>query len=274
MATARQGRSGRGRRRTAPPAPVELRTPFAEARIEPDPRAPSSGRTLLLDGHESSHVDLDDPTHLSWAYVRRIGDVIDAFRPPGSAIDVVHLGGGACTLPRYVLATRSRSTNEVYELDPGVLDLCRDHLRLRTGPRLKVRIGPAEELIRRRDTGSADLVIGDAFVGQEVPEGMRTAAFAAEVRRVLRPAGLYALNVVDNRGMPLARAHAKTLGSAFGQSALIAPRAIARGRAGGNVVVLAANVPLPLDELARRAAGSMDREEVVPLTGPAHLRPR
>jgi hypothetical protein len=47
--------------------------------------------------------------------------------------------------------------------------------------------------------------------------------------------------------------------------ALVAPRAIVRHRAGGNVLVLASAAPLPLEALALRATASMDREEIVPL---------
>ena len=256
-------RSRKGPRRRAV-EPVETPTAFAHARVEPDPARPG-GRILLLDEHETSHVDLDDPSHLEWAYVRRIGDVVDAFRPPGTAIDAVHLGGGACTLARYVLATRPRSTNEVHEIDAGVLDLARMHLGLRTSPRLRVRIGAAEELLACRDDRSADLVIGDAFEGQEVPAAFGTPAFAATLERVLRPSGVYALNVVDDRGAPLARGHAANLRTAFAHVAAIAPRAILRNRAGGNVIVIASNVPLPLKELAARASGSLDREDVVDL---------
>ena len=256
-------RSRKGRPPRAPFEPVEVRTPFALARVEPDPRRPG-GRTLLLDEHEASHVDVDDPSHLDWAYVRRIGDVIDALRPAGTAIDAVHLGGGACTLARYVLATRPRSTNEVFELDPGVLTLARDHLGLRTGPRLRVRIGDAAELLRGRDDASADLVVGDAFERQAIPAAMTAPAFVADhVRRVLRPAGVFVLNVVDERGYPVARGHAETLAAAFGHVAAVVPRAIARHRAAGNVVLVASDAPLPLADLAQRAAGSMDREELV-----------
>lgn len=256
-------RSRKGPRRRAA-EPVETPTAFAHARVEPDPARPG-GRVLLLDEHETSHVDLGDPSHLEWSYVRRIGDVIDAFRPPGTAIDAIHLGGGACTLARYVLATRPRSSNEVYEIDPGVLDLARMHLGLRTSPRLRVRIGAAEERLGRHDDRSADLVIGDAFEGQAVPAAFGTPSFAATLARVLRPAGVYALNVVDNRGAPVARGHVENLRTRFTHIAAIAPRAILRNRAGGNVIVIASNAPLPLNELAARAAGSLDREEIAEL---------
>ena len=41
-----------------------------------------------------------------------------------------------------------------------------------------------------------------------------------------------------------------------------------RNRAGGNVILVASAEPVPLAELAHRAAGSLDREEVMPLTPP------
>ena len=138
-------------------APVTAETTFHVARVEPDPRRPG-GRFLLLDDRESSHVDLADPTWLEFGYMRRIADLVDVFRPVASAIEAVHLGGGACTLARYVAATRRGSVNEVYERDEGVLRVAREHLGLRTHPRLRVRIGDAPALPpRRADASAAEL---------------------------------------------------------------------------------------------------------------------
>jgi spermidine synthase len=237
---------------------VEIPTAFHVARVERDPRRPT-GRFLLLDGRESSHVDLADPTWLEFGYMRRIADVADLVRPR----EVVHLGGGACTLARYIAATRRGSVHEVYERDEGVLRVAREHLGLRTHPRLRVRIGDAASFLPRRRDASADLVIGDAFVGVDVPEALTTPEFTAHVRRVLRPAGVYALNVDDAAPLPVARRHAATLAAAFEHIAVVAARPLLRGRGGGNVVLLASRAPLPLDALRRRAAGSVDREEVL-----------
>ena len=239
-----------------------MRTPFVLARVERDPRR-LTGRMLLLDERESSHVDLADPAHVEFAYVRRIADLADVFRPPGAAIDAVHVGGGACTLARYLAATRRGSHSEVFERDPGVLQVAREHLGLRTSPRLRVRIGDGAELIARRPDRSADLVVGDAFEGLDVPAALTTPAFLAEVVRVLRPAGVYALNVDDAAPLPVARRHAATIGAAFAHLAVVAPRPLLRGRGGGNVVILASAAPLPVEELRRRAAASTDREEVL-----------
>ena len=235
----------------------------AVARVEPDPRRPG-GRLLAIGAQDASYVDLDDPTHLDWPYVRRIGDVADVVRPPRAPIQAVHLGGGAATLARYVAATRPRSRQVVVELDEAVVALARAHLGLRSHPGLQVRVGDAATVLPRRKDASADLVVTDAFDPHGVvPAALTTAAFAAELRRVLRPSGIHVLNVVDTRGAPLARAHAATLSEAFAHVALVAPRSMLRNRAGGNALVLASAAPLPLGELRRLAASSPDREEIV-----------
>jgi SAM-dependent methyltransferase len=259
------GRSRRRGRDVPRARVIEAPTAHGTARIEPDPHRPT-GRLLTLGHQDASYVDLADPTHLEWPYVRRIGDVVDVFRPPRAAIDAVHLGGGAATLARYVEATRPRSRQVVVEIDPDVVALAREHLGLRTHPRLRVRVGDAAELLPRRPDASVDLVVTDAFDRPaEIPAALTTPAFAAELRRVLRPSGVHVLNVVDGRHVPRARDHAGTLARHFEHVAIVAPRAMLRGRAAGNALVLASASPLPLDALARRAAGSIDREEVVPV---------
>jgi spermidine synthase len=255
--------NGRGRKRRAKPAPppVEVRTAFALAEVVPDPRRPSA-RTLLLDGREAGQVDLADPRRLGFAYMRRIADLIDAFRPPGAGIDVVHVGGGAFALARYVGATRPRSRQEVLELDPGVVGLARAHLGLRPSPRLRVRVGDAAELLARRAERSADLVIGDAFDGPDVPAQLAGEAFARDVARVLRPSGVYALNVIDVPPNDAVRAHDAVLRAVFAQVVWVAPPGVLRARAPGNVVLLGSAAPLPLAALERSAAAAVPRERV------------
>ena len=56
-----------------------------------------------------------------------------------------------------------------------------------------------------------------------MPWHLATVEFAREIRRVLRPGGVYALNVIDQPPLKLARAEAATLRAAFGDVALVAP---------------------------------------------------
>ena len=72
-----------------------------------------SAWTLLVDGTPQSHVDLADPTHLEFEYVRRMASAIDLSAPAGEPLRVLHLGGGGLTLARYVAATRPASPQRV-----------------------------------------------------------------------------------------------------------------------------------------------------------------
>ena len=255
-------RRGRERRGRPAPAPVEVRTPHAFAEVIADPRRPSS-RTLLLDGREAGQVDLRDPRLLSFAYMRRIADLIDAFRPAGSGIDAIHVGGGACALARYVEATRPPSRQLVFEVDPGVVALARAHLGLRPSPRLRIKVGDAADLVLARPDKSADLVIGDAFSGPHVPIQLSGPAFVGHVRRVLRPTGVYAINVIDIPPLQEVHGHSAVIEEAFEHVLWVAPPGVLRGRAPGNVVLFASAVPLPVAALERAARSAVPREQVL-----------
>src|SRR5918993_699771 len=109
----------------------------------------TTGWELDVDGTPQSHVDLDDPTHLHFEYVARMGAVIDLLRMPGQPLTAVHLGAGAMTLPRYVDATRPGSRQQVIELEPALVELVRTELPLPRGASIRVRIGDAREGLGR-----------------------------------------------------------------------------------------------------------------------------
>ena len=90
------------------------------------PSAYGGGWELDVDGTPQSHVDLDDPTHLHFEYVARMGAVIDLLRMPRQPLTAVHLGAGALTIPRYVEATRPGSRQQVIELEPALVELVRE----------------------------------------------------------------------------------------------------------------------------------------------------
>jgi SAM-dependent methyltransferase len=238
--------------------PCDVASAYFCARVEPDP-ARASGRTLVMDTLRHSYVDLDDPAHLEFPYVRRIAEAVDALAPRGEPIAAVHLGGGGFTLPRYVEATRPGSRSRVLELDPALVELGRERLGLRTSAALQVRTGDARTSLREEPTASADLVVGDAFGGLAVPWHLTTAELVADVRRVLRPGGIYALNVIDRPPSDFARAQAATLLAAFPHVALAGPDGLLQGEVGGNFVLLASERPLPLARL--RAAAADDPAE-------------
>jgi SAM-dependent methyltransferase len=215
---------------------------------------------LLVNGTPQSHVDLDDPAHLEFEYVRRIGHVLDLATgegplEEGAPLDVVHLGGGALTLPRYVAVTRPGSRQRVAEIDAPLTELVRAHLPLPRNARIRVRAADAREAVASMHPASADVVVSDVFAGARTPAHLTTVEYAQEIHRVLRPGGVLAANVADGPPLAFARAQAATLRAVFGEVCLIAEPGTFRGRRFGNLVAVASDAPLPIAALVRRCAG-------------------
>jgi len=218
---------------------------FGTAELMRDLDRPN-GWLLSVDGVAQSYVDLDDPTYLDFDYVRRIGDVIDAL--PTGPLRALHIGGGACTLPRYVAATRPGSRQLVFDLDAELIALVRDRLDLGAVPDVKIRIADGRAGLATRRDDSADLVVLDAFERAVMPGGLATLEFTRDVARVLRPGGTYVVNISDGPGLRFAKRVAATISAVFSSTLLLAEPGVLRGRRFGNLVLAAGEVP----ELARQ----------------------
>lgn len=99
---------------------------------------------------------------------------------------------------------------------------------------------------------------------------MMTTEWLHDVRRVLKPDGVYALNMIDIRPLRLLRAEAATLLATF-TNVRLTTIAGEDGRIyGGNEVLLASNGPLPREHGAPADGASIyDRAAVVRLVAGA-----
>ncbi len=205
---------------------------------------------LELDGMPQSALDLDDPTHLEFDYVRRIGDLLDllpAGRLPERRLAVLHVGGAAMTLPRYVHATRPGSAQIVLEPDATLVARVRTEAPLPSRSGIKVRtVDGAAGIAAVRDD-SQDVVILDAFDGAHVPHDLIGASFLQQVGRVLAPGGLLVANLRDRSPFPLVRdfvAAARTLdGRGLGEVVVGLEPSTAKAKREGNVLVAAGTLP-------------------------------
>jgi hypothetical protein len=193
---------------------------------ERDPLRPS-GRLLRQAEMDASYVDLADPLHLEFDYLRWMRIVLRVAR----ARRVLHVGGGACALPRALAAADPGGRQEVCEVDAAVLELAREHFGLRRTPGLRVRHAEGREFVARQPDAGWDAVVVDAFVGARVPRRLITAEALADVART---APLALINVVDNRaarevhavaaGLALAYPHVWTLGGRAGNTVVVGSR--------------------------------------------------
>ena len=241
------------RRRSAARALIAQR---GELVVESDPERPS-GRRLFQAGTEASYIDLADPRHLEFDYLRWMRSTLGVAR----ATAVLHIGGAACALPRALAAADPSSRQEVWEIDPDVVAFARTHLGLRRAPGLRVRIGDgAAALAALAGAGaSRDAVVIDAFLGARVAPGPTTPGALANAAEL---APLCLVNVVDDRdGAEVARV-TRGLGEAYARVWAISGRS--------NNTVLGADRP------AAEAVAPLDLTRLGPLLArdrsPATLR--
>lgn len=242
----------------AAPSPCQRETAYYCVSVLVDPGRPS-GRVLVLDNLRHSYVDLSDPTYLEFRYTQLFAAVVDATVPAGP-VEALHVGGGGFTFPRWLAATRAGSKSTVLELDPDVVAVARDRLDLATGRDLLVRTGDARLNIADEPDNGFDLVVGDAFGGLSVPWHLTTIEMVAQIDRVLRPDGVYVLNVIDSGPRDLARAVLATLERVFDHTLLLSPP----DAPDGNQVIVASDKPIALYDI--------DPADGVVVSGPALTR--
>ncbi|MEU8300615.1 fused MFS/spermidine synthase [Micromonospora sp. NPDC048909] len=214
-----------------------------------------TGRLLLAGGVEQSYVDTADPRYLHFEYVRRMAAVADLAATGGVPLSVLHLGGGALTLPRYLAATRPGSAQLVVERDEAVVELVSRELPA-LPPEVRVEFADARAAVTTAPAGQYDLVLADIYQAARMPGHVRTVEFAAEVARTLRPDGIHLVNLTDLPPLVTTRVQVATLRAVFADVCLVADRRMLRGRRYGNVVLAAARRPdrLPVARLATAAA--------------------
>jgi hypothetical protein len=221
-------------------APDEIQVGLGRAQLLADADRPG-GFLLIVDRIRQSYVDLDDPTYLDFEYLRDLADIVDAL--PSGPLAVTHIGGGACTFARYVFATRPGSSQVILEPDVELTEIVRERLPLPRRSGIRIRPQGGVEGIQGLAADSADVIVLDAFVGGRVPAELTTAAFIADVGRVLRPTGLLVANIADGPPLTYLRRVLAGLGGRFANTLVISDANVLKGRRYGNLVLAASDVP-------------------------------
>lgn len=214
------------------------------------------GWILSIGGAEQSHVDLANPHRVFYEYLHRTANLVDLAAAPSAAVRALHLGGGAMTLPRYIAATRPGSQQIVVELARELPDFVTTHLPLPAGSRIEVVIGDARAALPSlRDTAvtPADLVVLDVFAGSDAPEHLREPAFYREVKALMAPHGLLAVNVGDDPGLKFFQEQARVLGASgphgeppvFAELWCLTEASMLTAQKAGNLILVAGRNPLP-----------------------------
>lgn len=225
-------------------SPCAAESAYHCIQLEEDPTR-QKAEILLLDRGPNSDVDVTEPRYLGFAYEVWFAEAIEGIGAAHAPLDAVFVGGGAFTMPRWLNAVRPGSRSNVLEVDSKLVQFDRQRLGLRTSPQLRSVVGDARLTIRKQPSHGADVVVGDAFSSRTVPWQLMTSEWLGEVKRVLKPGGVYMLNMIDLHPFRLLRAEAATLLGSFVHVRMVTFAGEEGQLLGGNEVLLASDGPLP-----------------------------
>lgn len=220
--------------------PVTLSQSGLVAEIQPDRYVPG-GYVLSVDGVAQSQVTPGRPELLTFEYIRRIGHLIDLFRPPGQPVSALHLGAGALSIPRYLAHTRPGSRSQVIEWEADLIDYVRTHLPWDSRWSIRLRCGDARDVVSRLPAGlqgALDVIVVDLFSGNHTPSHLTTREFFALLTPLLAPEGVVVVNMVDGRGSGFVKAEVATLLELFGFVGAFGEAGVIRGRRFGNILLV------------------------------------
>ncbi len=218
-------------RRRKPFAASLLIVPLLAA-LSPDPVLPENIQIVARERSLYGLVEVIDDTSRGVRYLRSDHSIIGAhwianqsaafaflhalevlpfLRPDGKDLLVIGLGTGA--LPSALAKSGIRA--DVVEIDPAVATFAEQYFAYT--PSGEVHVEDARTFIRRTKN-SYDFIVHDTFTGGSTPEHLLSIEVIRQLRAMLRPGGVLALNMVGFQQGPRAGATwavARTLRAVF-----------------------------------------------------------
>lgn len=225
-------------------------------RCEPDAMVPGAFR-VTTGSSSQSWVDPSRPDFLAFEYTQQIAGFTEAgllAELGDERIRAVHVGGGGLSLPRWLAWRRPHTAQIVLEPDGDLVAEVRRKLPLGKHSGIKIREVDGRSGISAMPADYADLIVVDAFAGAQVPAELATTEWFADLRRVLRPGGLVAMNLTDAAPFAWAKRCLAAIAVSFKHRLVGAEPAVFKGRRFGNLVALGSRVALPSRALTRAAA--------------------
>ncbi len=155
-------------------------------------------RTLTLDQLLHSYVALDDPTFLVYGYEKITADFVALQNQNSANPNVLFIGGGGYTMPKLIEFRYPHWNVEVIEIDPEVTEVAHAYFALSRNTSIITYNEDARMVANNLDDGQYDMVVGDAFNDFSVPYQLTTHEFNRRVKELLKPDGIYIVNIVDN----------------------------------------------------------------------------
>lgn len=238
----------------------EFDSPYHRLRVTDD----NGVRLLTFERNQQSSMRLDDPFETDIEYVGYLHLTLAVVPEPRTVL-VIGLGGGS--LVKRMWRDYAPVHVDAVELDPEVVEIARGLFALPDDERIRVVVGDGRTFVEAC-TQTYDLIIVDAFDDDRIPRPLTTEEFMRACRDLLSPGGAIAYNVIGSVYGPhskhfrsLHRTARNVWRTIWSFPVGIAEDARDQTR---NIVMIASDTELTVDEMLERIASRVDGRVTVP----------
>lgn len=140
-------------------------------------------------------ISLDKPDGLLFEYTRMsfislafLNDVPE---------DVLFVGLGAGSMPRYFIRYYPEVKTDVVEIDPDIVEVAKEYFHFQETPNMKVHVQDGRIFIKRTRE-QYDLIFLDAYQTDYIPFHLTTIEFLREVKKKLKEGGVLVSNITSS----------------------------------------------------------------------------
>jgi spermidine synthase len=157
-----------------------------------DPFHGGKVRTMILDDHLHSAMDLNDPQRIIYNYNNyfHMGFVFTS-----NVTNVLFIGGGGFSGPKRFLADYPNVSVDVVEIDDEVIGAAKRYFGVNDDPRMRI-FNEDGRLYLVGSEKKYDLIVLDAYSRTYVPFHLMTLEFFREVSKDLTPNGVVVSNII------------------------------------------------------------------------------
>lgn len=236
-----------------------LPTSGVRAHWERDPL--HEGAWVLYVGQaEQSTLVPGSPRTVVYEYLARVvaaTESVLAAVPADERASVLHLGGGALTLPRYVESLRPGTRQVVVDLDRELMPFVLQAFPLAAPEHTELIIDDVLRVLPRVGAGGPfTLCVLDIALDQHSPEGFFSPDYARDLLGTVTAQGTVVVNIGDDPGLPATPRLVESFQGAGASVWVTGPSDMLDGDGEGNLLLLASRTPWAASRReAVRAAG-------------------
>jgi spermidine synthase len=195
-------------------------------------------------GIQSSMI-LSDPTRLDLRYTK---SMIAAFALHPEAKDVLLVGLGGASLPKFIQKEFPQIRLDIVELDADIVKVCQTWFGFKGTPNTRVIVMDGRIYLKQSEK-KYDLILLDAYSSDHIPFHMTTTEFVDLVKADLKPGGAVATNLWEGSINRFYLSELATYRKAFPQLYTF------RSGGSGNIIVFATldDKEVSKDEWTKRA---------------------